>query len=68
MTRLDSAGVYALPRQPLQVSHRVSAASLQSVQCAKFILYTAEAWLFDSELVLNTAKACAVSFQLTEIY
>jgi hypothetical protein len=32
------------------------------VQCAKLVLYADESWLFDSELVLNTAKACGMLF------
>jgi hypothetical protein len=32
------------------------------VQCAKLVLYADEVWLFDSELVLNTAKICAFFF------
>jgi hypothetical protein len=30
------------------------------VQCAKLVLYVDEALLFDNELVLNTAKTCAM--------
>ena len=35
------------------------------VQCAKFVLYTDEGWLFDNELVLNTAKTCAMLFNFS---
>jgi len=35
------------------------------VQCANLVLYTDEAWLFDIELVLNTAKTCSVLFHST---
>jgi len=32
------------------------------VQCARLVLYTDEAWIFGNELVLNTAKTCAMLF------
>jgi len=39
------------------------------VQCANLVVYADESWLFDVELVLNTAKSCAIlfHFNFTEI-
>jgi len=40
------------------------------MQCANLVLYTDEAWFFDNELVLNTAKTCVMlfHFSFSEIY
>jgi len=35
------------------------------VQCAKLVIYADEAWLFGNELVLSTAKTCAMLFHFS---
>jgi len=35
------------------------------VQCAKLVLYADDAWIFDSDIVLNAAKTCAMLFHFS---
>jgi hypothetical protein len=37
------------------------------VKCVKLVLYADEAWLFDSELVLNTAKTSAMLLHFSSL-